>query len=474
MTKRYKIYMVLLMCVFVLITSTITLALRPPLDIRAPVETNWQMFKGQSIKLSMLKHPTPEALVKLIPLFEKITGMKIDFSILPEEEYWDKMLVDLASGKGEFSIIFSDPQNKWEYGTAGWIMPLDDFIENPELTNLLWYNLDDFFPARLKSQMWTGEIGKGQGRGKLWGIPLGGEGAMLAFRADLFKKYGLTVPKTYPQLYETAVKLQQAARNDGMKNFIGIITRGNRSWGAIQGGALAMFSSCGVKDFDENLNSTIDTDRAVWITDLYVRMMREAGPPDWTNVTWYDAKQRFTAGLAGMIMDNTFFAASFEDPETSEVAGKVGYAPVPAGPEGKIVTNLASWALAINSRAPNPKAAWLLIELATSRDIMLKACYEYRAYMPSRLSVWYDPRVIAQSREWGVGEWKLRKVADDNMFTGRSRVVLTPTPAYAAQGDLWMTAIQEIHQGAPVKATLSKYAQKIEEHLEEIGLRKHR
>jgi len=471
MTKSYKVVVVSLVLMFLLVNVGAVFALMAPSDITAPVETDWQMFKGETIKISMLKHPTPEALVKLIPLFEQITGMKIDFNILPEEEYWDKMLIDLASGQGEFSVIFSDPQNKWEYGTAGWILPLDDFIEDPQLTNKVWYDLDDFFPSRFKSQMWTGEIGKGEGMGKLWGVPLGGEGAMLAFRADLFKKYGLTVPKTYPQLYETAVKLQQAARADGMENFIGIITRGNRSWGAIQGGALAMFSSCGVKDFDEHLNSTIDTKQAVWITELYVKMMKEAGPPDWNNVTWYDNKQRFTAGMAGMTMDNTFFAASFEDPETSEIAGKVGYAPVPAGPDGKIETNLASWALSINTKAPNPKAAWLFVELATSRDILMESCYKYRAYMPSRISIWYDPKVIAQSREWGVGEWKLRKVADDNMFTGRSRVVLTPTPAYAMQGDLWMTAIQEIYQGDPVQATLSKYARQIEEHLKEMGLR---
>ena len=36
-----------------------------------------------------------------------------------------------------------------------------------------------------------------------------------------------------------------------------------------------------------------------------------------------------------MIVDADFFAASYEDPKKSKVAGKVGYALIPAGPGGK-------------------------------------------------------------------------------------------------------------------------------------------
>jgi len=471
MFTSQKIRMLLLVSVFLLATSGIAFALKTPPEMSVPIETNWQKFKGETIKISMLKHPISEALIEMIPEFEKTTGMEIDFHILPEEEYFDKMLLDLSSGSGEFSCVFQCQNNKFLYSTAGWVRPLDEFIEDPKLTNKIWYDVYDFFPAKLEAQMWTKEIGKGGGRGKLWGIPLGGGGELLAFRADLFKKYGLTVPNTYPELYETAVKLQQAARADGMRNFRGFMTRGNRSWAGIQGGILAWFSSCGVKDFDQNLNSTIDTERAVSTAELYIKTIKEAGPPDWTSVTWYDNKQRFTAGLTGIIMDNVFFAASFEDPEVSEVVGKVGYAPVPAGPDGKRVTNLATWGLAMNSQARNPEATWLFMQLATSKEALLESCCKYHSYMPPRLSTWYNPKVITQTRKWGVDEWKLRKVHDDNIFTGRSRVVITPTPAYAVQGDLWMTALHEIHQGAPAKETLSKYARKIEEALEEIGLR---
>ena len=61
-------------------------------------------------------------------------------------------------------------------------------------------------------------------------------------------------------------------------------------------------------------------------------MLRESGPANWANMTWYDGMETFAAGQAGMYPDCDFFAATYEDPKKSKVAGKVGYALLPPGP----------------------------------------------------------------------------------------------------------------------------------------------
>ena len=63
-------------------------------------------------------------------------------------------------------------------------------------------------------------------------------------------------------------------------------------------------------------------------------MIRESGPANWANMTWYDGMETFAAGLAGMYPDCDFFAQTYEDPQKSKVAGKVGYALLPPGPAG--------------------------------------------------------------------------------------------------------------------------------------------
>jgi len=42
----------------------------------------------------MNKHPFTEALLPLAPQFEQLTGMKVKYLILPEEEYFQKIEVD--------------------------------------------------------------------------------------------------------------------------------------------------------------------------------------------------------------------------------------------------------------------------------------------------------------------------------------------------------------------------------------------
>ena len=128
-------------------------------------------------------------------------------------------------------------------------------------------------------------------------------------------------------------------------------------------------------------------------TETWIDMVRESGPPNWASMQWYDAMEAFTAGQAGMIADADFFAANYEDPKKSKVAGKVGYALLPVGPGGKTYSGLWTWALGISNATKNKDAAWLFVQWATAPRTLLNATVNYRNYNPSRMSVTNDPRV---------------------------------------------------------------------------------
>ncbi len=55
---------------------------------------DWQQFKGTDLTIAMNEHPFTESLLPLIPQFEQLTGMKVKYLILPEEEYFKKIEVD--------------------------------------------------------------------------------------------------------------------------------------------------------------------------------------------------------------------------------------------------------------------------------------------------------------------------------------------------------------------------------------------
>ena len=49
---------------------------------------DWRQADGTSLTIGLNKHPFTESLLPLIPEFQRLTGIKVDYLILPEAEYW--------------------------------------------------------------------------------------------------------------------------------------------------------------------------------------------------------------------------------------------------------------------------------------------------------------------------------------------------------------------------------------------------
>src|SRR5580765_4357253 len=93
---------------------------------------------------------------------------------------------------------------------AGHVEPLDELIAGDN------YPLDDFTSQALAAVSDSGHI---------WGLPYCDVSNVLIYRADLFDKYGITVPETLDDLTTAAVEIQTAVRADGTDDFYGITIR---------------------------------------------------------------------------------------------------------------------------------------------------------------------------------------------------------------------------------------------------------
>lgn len=399
---------------------------------------DWQQAKGQKLTIGLNKHPFTESLLPLIPEFRRLTGIEVEYLILPEAEYITKLTADLSQQRGEFSVIMTGPMRNWQFVSAEWILPLDDFIDNPKLTDKAWYNLNDFYPALIAANRYNGKIGGGVGEGQLWSIPVLEESYILAYRKDIFDQYNIKVPTTIEEMAEAARQVKAKA------GIPGIVARGTPSVASMGTGFLSglkSYSDGKWSELDGKLNANLHDAVSVKFTDAWISMVRESGPPNWANMQWYDAMEAFTAGQGGMIADAAFFAAGYEDPSKSKVAGKVGYALLPTGPGGKAYSGLWTWALGINKATKNKEAAWLFIEWATAQRTLLNATVGYRNYDPSRMSTMADPRVQQVMGAWGGGSYV--KTIAKNLET--ARVAWTPQPERGRLGDIWARALHEIY-----------------------------
>ena len=45
--------------------------------------------------------------------FKDLTGIDIDYLVVAENEYWNKLTIDLTSGAGQFNVFMSGPTLNW-------------------------------------------------------------------------------------------------------------------------------------------------------------------------------------------------------------------------------------------------------------------------------------------------------------------------------------------------------------------------
>ncbi|MBX9699959.1 MAG: extracellular solute-binding protein [Acetobacteraceae bacterium] len=427
-------------------------------------KVNWRQAEGQTLTIGLNKHPFTESLLPLIPQFRALTGIRIEYLILPEAEYFTKLVADLSQQRGEFSVIMTGPMRNWQYALPGWILPLDPFLADSRLTDAEWFRLNDVFPGLVAANRWNGETGSGVGQGSLYAIPVLSETYSMAYRKDIFDQHNIKVPTTLEEMVEAARQVKRAA------NIPGIVARGTPNVSAVATGfisGLKSYTDGQWAELDSNLRANLHDPRSVKYTESWIDMVRESGPPNWANMQWYDAMEAFTAGQAGMIADADFFAANYEDPTKSRVAGKVGYTLIPPGPAGKTYAGMWTWGLGMSKATRSREAAWLFIQWATAQRTLLNATINFRNYNPSRASIMEDARVKEIMGAWGGGAY----VATMAKNLETARVAWIPQPERVRLGDIWARSLHEIYyRRMPAEAALRRASTEIDRVLREAGV----
>ena len=110
-------------------------------------------------------------------------------------------IANAAGNKSPYDIMHVANTGISEFGLLGWYLPLNDLIDKYRDQ----YDLDD-----ISATAWEG----GSIDGKIYGIPATANTLHLAYRADLFEKYNLKVPKTYDEIMEACKVLKKESSID--------------------------------------------------------------------------------------------------------------------------------------------------------------------------------------------------------------------------------------------------------------------
>ena len=344
---------------------------------------DWKREAGKQIRFLVNSHDwTNEIIRPATAEFEQLTGIKVSWEIFPEDQFRQKLAVELVSGAGSVDGFMS--LTSWDglrFMKAGWYEPLQKYLANPSLTNP-HFDFDDFFPN-------TRQIATVNNT--LIGVPLYPEVQLLYYRKDILKSKGVAVPRTMEELEQAAQKL-----TDKANNFYGYVTRGKRS-AAVYTLAPYIFNFGG-QWLDKDNHPRLTSAAAIKGLDMYGRMLREYGPPGAVNIHVYEVYDLMTQGRVAMATESSNGVSTMEDAKKSKVVGQVGYARVPKGPAGSH-TPIISWAISIASQSKNKEAAWYFIQWATSKNMVARSG---KAKIPvARKSVWESAEYqSSQPKDW--------------------------------------------------------------------------
>ena len=424
-------------------------------DVTGPFD--WKRHDGTTIRALLNEHPYTEALEADLQTFTELTGITVQYDKFPESNYFEKLTVDLQSGQPTYDVFMLGAYFVWQYGPPGYLEDFLPWIENESATNPE-YDWEDIYPNLRSSDQWSLQAGDPLGTGGQYALPWGFETNTVSYNTEIFDALGVKPAETFDELIELARTINDEAPAAGFPDTYGIGARGARQWATIHPGFMSQYSREGGKDFElqgDVLVPVMNSEVAVTFTDKWAQMLRDAGPPNWTNYYWYDVGGDLGAGKAAMIYDADILGY-FNNTGTA-VEGKIAWHPGPKGPDGSLLTNQWIWSLGMSAASSNKSPAWLFLQWATGKEhLRMAALAPYEHIDPVRASIVDDPEFIDRmSTQQNFLETFNTVIEDCN-------ILFTPQPAFFEATTLWAEALQDIYGGADAKETLDALVEEIQ------------
>jgi len=331
---------------------------------------DWQMFEGDGIELNFLMglHKYSTTTEPLIPYFEDLTGISVNYEVVQEDNYW-KRVRDAMRNEEDFDGYMIGNWPAGEYHEPGWAADLNTFIEDEELTDQDWLAMDDFMDQTIDYMTFPDEDGGESFIGFPNGIEVYG---CVGYDRGTYDTLGLDEPQTFAELEANAQAISESDEVDqeGMVSRAASATLSSANFGT-------MFRSHEAKWIDRQLLlaeddpdpadvALVNSDNGVEALERFGSILYNYGPQDASRQDWYGNNATYNNGEVGMI---------YSTPQTSgfidtDRIGETKWLPPLETEDGRErVGDTWVWSTGISSHVSEQqqKAAWLYLQWVNSR-----------------------------------------------------------------------------------------------------------
>ncbi|MEV6431004.1 ABC transporter substrate-binding protein [Nocardia sp. NPDC051463] len=310
-----------------------------------------------------------------------------------------QLVRSLSQRGGDIDVYTADIVWIAEFAHAGWSAPLDGYVDLPTRAQ--------YFPGAVDACTYMNE---------LHALPWYLDAGMLYYRKDLLQAANIEIPAAWSDLVAAAqLLLNKSAVLNGF------------AWQGRQQEVVV----CNLVEFiGSNGGSILGPDgRTVTLADppavAAVQFMADTftrykiSPRDVQSWDEVPSELPFLGGRAAFLRNWSYVWNNAQNPSTSQVAGKVAVAKLPAFPGGTSTSCLGGYQLGMNAASTKKSAAIDFLTWMSSPATQL-ICASQLGLAPSRSAVYNDPE-LARSNPFMV-------LLRDVFTTGVSR---PKTPKYA-------------------------------------------
>lgn len=357
-------------------------------------------YAGTTIDVVFLLRPGYEAAEKMLPTFEKKTGIKVNIIKHPYENALGEQVRDFVAD-GDLDIALIDLVWIGNFAENDWIVPLSKFTSNSKLADPA-LDMDDFFPLVLNAFGGWNDV--------VYGLPFDNYSGLMFYNQCMLKDAGFSGP---PATWSELKDVYGPALTKGGKYAFALQSKRNETQSADSFARMLWPFGGSFLDskFRSNLLSKESQAGLQFRQDLMKYMPR--------GIVSYDHAETvndFAQGDVAIITEWSAFYSTLKNPETSKLGDCLAIAPEPKGPAGrKPALGGFSLAVAAQASAKEQAASYLFIQWITSKANAKE--YLERGGVPARQSVYKLPGIakkydfvpaLVESWQDGVPEFRPR------------------------------------------------------------------
>lgn len=323
--------------------------------------------------------PFASAIRKQFDDFLASTGAEaeLDAQMMDLNSLHDAAIGKGGLGSGEWDIAFMATDWLAEAQDADLLEDLTPHMARAPIPDFP----DGWSPSLTKLQRFAGGF---------WGMPYHDGPECLVYRKDLLEAAGLPVPQTWDE-FHAAARTLHAPDEGRFGTVLALYPDGHNGFYDF---CIQVWSRGG-EVFDEKGLPSLTSPEAVAALDFLRSLAADdnAMAPGARDLDSVKSGLLFAEGKVAMMANWFGFAAYGDTAPDSRVRGKVGVAPLPAGPGGRSVSLNVFWVLAMGSGSTNKTLAWDFMRHCASAPMDLITAQE--GAIGTRKSTWDDPALNA-------------------------------------------------------------------------------